>query len=247
MRILPLLCLLATEAAFAAEAPLQLDQLIQEALRHGAGQPSAVTAMKRAYCGLGNAHRMQDSIERHRELLRNLLRIADANYSDGKGLEQDVLKAQVQISLLEPRLIEAGALRRQSEAEINALAGRSGDSPLGWPPTEASPSTILSLEDLTNKRLPSDEASRDVIADAWRAAHDDIVLLDVYKRTILPQSRFAAHASLVSYQNGSSDFLNALTSQIVVFDAEKEYDDRERSFCLALVRLEELTGTSLMH
>jgi len=246
MRIPPLLCVLATGAALAAEPPLQLAPLVQEALRHNAGNATApfeqrklVSRVKQAYVRLRHAWRVQESIERDRELLRNLLRAAEASYSSGKGLEQDALKAQLQISLLEPRLIEAQSEMGAGEAELNALLGRPPDSPLGRPADDAPRMLDIPREEQQEKAA--------VTLTGYRTARVAAAQWDVYERTILPQARFAAHASLVSYESGASDFLNALAGYTAVIDAEKKRDDLELDFFLALVRLEELTGAELIH
>jgi outer membrane protein TolC len=252
MRIPPLLCLLATGAACAAEPPLQLDPLVQEALRHNAGsaappfeQRKLASRVKQAYVRLQHAWRIQETIERERELLRSLLRVAEANYSNGKGLEQDALKAQVQISLLEPRLIEAQSGMRAHGAELNAFLGRPGDSALGRPASDLPKTLAVTLEELQAKA--GADAPTDPIREDYRTAQVAAAQWNVYELTILPQARFAAHASLVSYESGSSDFLNVLADYTALIDAEKKRDDLELDFFLALVHLEELTGVELIH
>ena len=63
-------------------------------------------------------------IRRNQDLLRNLVKIAETKYKTGKGLQQDVLLAQLELSkLLERELKLQGARQRQS-ATLNALLGR---------------------------------------------------------------------------------------------------------------------------
>ena len=252
MRIPPLLCLLATGVAAAAESPLLVDQLVQEALRHDATSAAApleqrklASRVKQAYVRLQHAWRTQETIERERELLRSLLRVAEANYSSGKGLEQDALKTQVQISLLEPRLIETQSELRAQEAELNAFLGRPRDSALGRPTSELPKTLAVTLEELQAKAGADSPA--DSIREDYRTAQVAAAQWNVYERTILPQARFAAHASLVSYESGASDFLNVLADYTAIIEAEKKHEDLELGFSLALIRLEELTGVELIH
>jgi outer membrane protein TolC len=255
MCIPPLLCLLATGVAAMAEPPLQLGQLVQEALRHNTGiaaapfgQRKLVSRVKEAYYRLQHAYMTLEWTEHDRDLLRNLLRVAEAKYSNGKALEQDVLKAQVQFSLLEPRLIEAESELHAREAEINALLNRRPDSPLGRPQDEHPKDIVISLEELLTKAAEAgSQPQGDGIRDEYLDARNAVALMNVYDRTILPQSRFAAHASLVSYESGASDFLNVLADYSIVFDAERRFNKQVQEFSLKLVRLEELTGVELIH
>jgi outer membrane protein TolC len=262
MSMRPLLFMLALTVAGGAEPPLQVGALVEEALHHNSevaasrGQTERadrlkVTALvKQAYYRLRHAYATRDYIQRDRDLLRDLSRIAEANYASGKALQQDVLKAQVQISLLEPQVVEAEHDMQSREAEIDRLLGRDPDSPLGRPPDEKPPALGFSLEQLQAKagkaadgvRLPRYE-----IRDSYLAAQHAATMMDIYDRTILPQSRFAAHSSLVSYENGTSDFLNVLADYTTVFEAERNYNNQVENFSLALVRLEELTGVELIH
>jgi outer membrane protein TolC len=226
---------------------------VEEALHHNSevaasrGQTERadrlkVTALvKQAYYRLRHAYATRDYIQRDRDLLRDLSRIAEANYASGKALQQDVLKAQVQISLLEPQVVEAEHDMQSREAEIDRLLGRDPDSPLGRPPDEKPPALGFSLEQL--------QAKAGKAADGVRLPRYEIAatMMDIYDRTILPQSRFAAHSSLVSYENGTSDFLNVLADYTTVFEAERNYNNQVENFSLALVRLEELTGVELIH
>jgi len=258
----PLLFLLVLGVARGAEPPLQVGALVDEALRHNPelaasrGQPEravqskVVARVKQAYYRLRHAYATRDCIERDRDLLRNLLRIAEANYSSGKALQQDVLKAQVEISLLEPQLVAIEHELHSREAEIDELLDRNPDSPLGRPPDEIPPALGFTLEQLQAKAGNAGDGVRPLryeIRDAYQAARSAATMMDMYGRTILPQSRFAVHSSLVSYENGASDFLNVLANYTTEFDAERNYNNQVEIFSLALVRLEELTGVELTH
>jgi outer membrane protein TolC len=207
-------------------------------------------SVKRAYYRLRHAYAACDYIERDRESLRNLLRIAEANYSSGKALQQDVLKAQVEISLLEPQLVGTEHDLRAREAEINELLGRCLDCPLGRPPDEKPPALRLTLAQLQARAGQAVDDARPLpneVRDSFLAAQDAATTMDIYDRTILPQSRFAAHSSLISYENGTSDFLSVVANYTTAFEAERTYNNQVETFSLALVRLEELTGVELIH
>lgn len=71
---------------------------------------------------------------RNRDLLDRFEKIARARYSVGKGIQQDVLKAQVEISRLVQQLEVWEQRRASAEAQINALLNRASGTPVGKPP-----------------------------------------------------------------------------------------------------------------
>ncbi|HCS13966.1 MAG: TolC family protein [Zetaproteobacteria bacterium CG06_land_8_20_14_3_00_59_53] len=74
------------------------------------------------------------SIIRHnQELLRNLVRIAETKYKTGKGLQQDVLLAQLELSNLLERELDLTASSQREAAALNALLGRPADTPIQQP------------------------------------------------------------------------------------------------------------------
>jgi len=74
------------------------------------------------------------SIIRHNEdLLRNLVRIAETKYKTGKGLQQDVLLAQLELSKLLERELELSSARQREAAALNALLGRPSNSHIELP------------------------------------------------------------------------------------------------------------------
>ncbi len=102
---------------------------------------SVVSRLKQAYHQLHHAYEMIDIMERDRDLLRKILRITEARYSVGKAAQQDVFKAQTQISIMETRLERNRQELRSRQFEINSLLDRAPDSPISRP-EEAPPAPI---------------------------------------------------------------------------------------------------------
>lgn len=65
-----------------------------------------------------------------KDLLTKLSQIAEARYRVGKGVQQDVLRSQVEISLLLQRLTVLQQQRNTSQARLNTLLARSPEAPL---------------------------------------------------------------------------------------------------------------------
>jgi len=116
--------------------------------QYEAVQLSVASRLQQAFHRLRYAWSAADVLERNRDLLRKFLRATEARYAVGKAQQQDVFKAQTQLSILETRLAKLTQERRGREAEINSLLARSVDSPLARP-AEATPSPLrVTLEDL---------------------------------------------------------------------------------------------------
>ncbi len=94
---------------------------------------SVVSRIKQAYYRRAYAFAAVDVLDRNLELLSKILRITEARYSVGKAAQQDVFKAQTQISILQTKKVQLEREKRAREAEINSLVNRSPGSPLPRP------------------------------------------------------------------------------------------------------------------
>jgi outer membrane protein TolC len=86
-----------------------------------------VSQVKQAFFRLQHSYAAQDVLERNRELLKKLLAVTEIAYSSGKAAQQDVFKAQIQLSLIETKLVQISRERRLREAELNRLLNRSSE------------------------------------------------------------------------------------------------------------------------
>ena len=89
--------------------------------------------LKTAYFELSYIHQAISILNRYRDLLQKLSRIAEAKYTVGEGLQADVLRSQVEISLIMERLELLGQQRESAQARINTLLNRSPDVVLPQP------------------------------------------------------------------------------------------------------------------
>ncbi len=90
-----------------------------------------VSDVKTSYFDYAYTVRTIDVVQRNKALLEQMLQIAEARFSVGKAMQQDVLKAQVEISLLLERLAVLEQQRASAQAQINGLLYRQADTPLG--------------------------------------------------------------------------------------------------------------------
>jgi len=85
---------------------------------------------------------------RNKELLEKLSKIAEARYRVGKAMQQDVLRSQIEVSLLIEKLTLLEQQRATAQARINVFLVRSPESPLP-PAADVEPRIIrYSLDEL---------------------------------------------------------------------------------------------------
>jgi outer membrane protein, heavy metal efflux system len=121
--------------------------------------------VKEAFFRLHYVHQAEEILERYRNLLERLVRIAEARYGVGEGLMQDVLRAQIEVSLIVERLEVLAGQRERVKARMNSLLNRPPDSPLREIPTfmEVTIEVPFSLERLyltARERNPEIDADR---------------------------------------------------------------------------------------
>jgi len=74
-----------------------------------------------------------ETTEQNKILLKQFVTIAESKYSVGKGIQQDVLKAQVELSKIMDELIELRQLQGNETAKLNILMNRLPQEPLEIP------------------------------------------------------------------------------------------------------------------
>jgi len=99
----------------------------QKAQIYQAATFQIIRQLKTAYFELTYVDQATRILDRYRDLLQRLSRIAEARYSVGEGLQVDVLRSQVEISLIVERLELLGQQRESAQARINSLLNRSPD------------------------------------------------------------------------------------------------------------------------
>jgi len=90
-----------------------------------------IVRLKQAYYDLFLAQKAVQIHHEQVELLRQFVEIANAKFRAGKGSQADVLKAQVELSLLFQQLPVLEQRRETAEAMLNTLLDRDPASPLG--------------------------------------------------------------------------------------------------------------------
>jgi outer membrane protein TolC len=89
--------------------------------------------LRSAYYEFYLSYRASDILSRTLDLMKNFQRIAETRYGTGQGMQQDVLRAQLEVLMLMDKLAEEERKKETQAAMINSLLGREPMAPLGSP------------------------------------------------------------------------------------------------------------------
>ena len=96
-------------------------------------QLRVVSELKQAFYRWHFVRQALDVVEKDNDLLQKFEKIAEARYSIGQGVQQDILRAQVELSALIKKRVAFEREEGSLIAKINTLLDRPPDSPLASP------------------------------------------------------------------------------------------------------------------
>jgi len=108
-----------------------------------------ITELKETYYEWSFINKSITITERNKDLLKSFVKIAEAKYEVGMGIQQDVLKAQVEVSGFIERLELLKEKKEIIEARIIKILNRPLESPLGTPQELTKPDISATLEEIT--------------------------------------------------------------------------------------------------
>jgi outer membrane protein, heavy metal efflux system len=121
-------------------AQREVERIEQEYL---ATQLRLVAALKQAYFDLHFIHKSIEIVEKNKTLLMQFEKTAKARYSVGQAAQQDVFRAQLELSRVLDRLAVLDQQKESLHAAINRLLNRPPAGPLGTP--EEIQTTIMTI------------------------------------------------------------------------------------------------------
>ena len=146
----------------ASIASREADAELQEV---AAARWSVTARVKQAFYRLAYTYAVADVLQRNRELLQTLLKVSENRYAVGHAAQQDVIKAQTQLTIVDLQLARIRQERATREGELNALLARPVGSPIGRPDDLVLTDFNLSLESLvTSATAQAPMLKRDQIA-----------------------------------------------------------------------------------
>ena len=141
-----------------------------------------VSRLKSAFYELQFTYAAIDVLSRNKTLLERLAKLAENRYTVGQATQQDLIKSQIELSLIEERLLEMERSKGSIGAEINSLLNRDVSSSLGRPEPPGEIPAPPPLESMQKNAMDSSPMLR-----AQRATIDSRRLgLDLSRRDYYP-------------------------------------------------------------
>lgn len=131
-----------------------------------------IREVKSTYFELSYNYRSMEITQRNKEILENFVKIAETQYALGMGIQQDVLKAHIEVSKMVDELIMLGQKRRALEAKLISLLNRSLESQIERPEEVAFkklPHVIEELQKMAIEINPALQAMKKMIEAKERA------------------------------------------------------------------------------
>jgi outer membrane protein, heavy metal efflux system len=121
----------------------------------------------------------QQILQKHQKLIQRLAKVARVKYEGGRGLEQDVLRAEVELALLDNQLLEINEKQHTAHAKLKALLSRSQDLAISiedkirWQARVVNPSELMQKAKKNNPKMKQLEAQVESSRLQRRIADED--------------------------------------------------------------------------
>lgn len=153
-----------------------------------------VSNAKSSFYELFWVHKSININEENRDLLQRFVKIAEVKYVTAKATQQDVLKAQVELSRIVNELITLEQLRETAIARINTLLNRHPDTSIGVPDDVNITELSVSLNGLYEKAR---EISPELSILKYRIERDEAAY-ELAKKQYFPDFTFGFNYSVIN-------------------------------------------------
>jgi outer membrane protein TolC len=106
-----------------------------------------IKEVKATYYDLSHNYRTTEVVQRNKRILEDFAKIAETRYAVGEGIQQDVMKAHVEVSKMVDDLIMLEQKKSALGAKLNALLNRSPETPVGTPEEVVSRKLPIQIEE----------------------------------------------------------------------------------------------------
>ena len=198
---------------------------------------TVVQMVKTAFYNLYGIDRALETVQKNQLLMKQFVHMAETKYATGSGLQQDVLRAQVELSKMEDDLFMWQQKRLGVEAKLNVLLNRSADSPIAPIHQELSlsPNINVSVEDVEKTRP---------LLKAWQEKiHKVESAVELAQRDIWPNFMVgASYNQRNDLKSGMKmrDFVSAMVSLNIPLYQKRKQNKKvvEKELALAAVEAE---------
>lgn len=140
-----------------------------------------VSRVRQAYDRLAAAWQLDEVLQASETLLGTLVAVSETRYAVGQAPQQDVIRAQTQVSLLALQRERVARERRAREGELNALMRRAPNAPVGRPLDLAPVTLDASIDALLGRALrESPVLRRDALLVARADAEVEVARRDFH-------------------------------------------------------------------
>jgi outer membrane protein TolC len=138
--------------------------------------------VKQAYFDLWFTDQSLSTLRKDRELLKKFEKIAEIRYSVGKAAQQDVLKAQVELTRLLERQTVLEQSRQTFQAQLNSLLNLPVDAPISTPEELKISNVGASLDELQ----AAAQANYPALKQQRTMVSENRLSMDLAKREVRP-------------------------------------------------------------
>jgi outer membrane protein TolC len=156
-----------------------------------------VMAVKEDYFDLYAVQHTLSITRSEEEVLKRMESIAESRYSTGEATEQDVIKAQAEITMLKQRLLDLEQQQHTLEAKLDLLMDRPVDAPVSLAVTAPEVETVAD----TGGLLALAQQSRPEIGAARTQVERDEAQRALMQKEFFPDYRIG-----VEYRNVGADY-----------------------------------------
>ena len=170
-----------------------------------------IREVKKTYFELYFVDRSLQTVSDNQSVLKNFVTIAETKYSVGKGLQQDVLRAQLELSGLIDKEISLKQKRNIIVSHLNTLVNQQPDHFLGEPVLPA----IIPIDTVSNRLLSLANEKRPLL-NSWKVMEAQAdKKVELAQKGILPDFKIGiayTQRNVLSNGSGGIDFLSGLFS-----------------------------------
>lgn len=210
-----------------------------------AARRQLVADVKTAYYDYFYSSKAIEVTLQNKDLLQKLAKIAEARYRVGKGLQPDVLRAQVEISRIQQRLTVLQQQQRSAQVRLNTLLLREPEAPLPAPGTIERANLDYSLEQLYELAHKNDtglereeqviERNQYAVNLAQKDYYPDFTVAYLYQqRPVLPDMHgFTVTANIpIFYKTKQREAVQEATEQLAGAQQGKANRETELNFAV---------------
>lgn len=152
------------------------------------GKLDIARQIKAAYFDLFYLQKAIEILEKQKSIMQKALALAETRYAVGSGIQNDIFKAQLEISRMDEMIIPMKEMIKTGEAKINLLLDYPPGRPLGKPESidcEIVTLTLSQMEEYLVKQSPR-------LKEAYAVTEEKSIMVQAMRKEFKPDFRVSA-------------------------------------------------------